>query len=134
MTDAEWDLVKKRLGVQYRPVNLLIDGYHVTLELTRIGAYKLAITFFIDGHFKGIWFSQDCEERRRFFPMTLRNVYDLKARAAFRRFSKSTRAIMKIDPDQKYPTYGFCWTSFARMKRHFIKSNKSIELTGEPEL
>lgn len=134
MTDAEWDLIKKRLGSQYHPVNLLIDGYLVNLELTRIGVYKLAITFFIDGHFKGIWLSRDCEERRRFFPMTLRNVYDLKARAAFKKFSKSTREMVHIDFEQKYASYGFCWTSFPRMKQHFIKNNTSIELTGEPEL
>jgi hypothetical protein len=45
MTPADWKIVEDRLKHQYDTVSLLCDGYHVSLRLSQISQFKMAITF-----------------------------------------------------------------------------------------
>ena len=131
MTPADWKTVETRLGLEYHPVELLCDGYRVRLELQRVGKMRLAITFFINGWQRGEWLLEDCEERRRFHPVSYRNALGRKTKNMYRSFPKRLLKEFKIDLDKKRAFYGVYWKSFASMKRHFIKNNKSIELIAE---
>ena len=131
MTEEDWAVVEKRLRNLYSSVTLNCDGYVVYLQLRQISQFKLGILVYVNGISKGSWLFEECEERRRFLPISYLRAYKLKERKMYQRFGKATLKEWNIDLDKKIPLYGFYWTSFQRMKRHFCKNNTTIGLVSD---
>ena len=100
MTKEEWKQAEEALTHFFRPVELKVDGYDITLILERVGVYQNKIMVYIGGEFRGQWMAEDCDERRRFlqeYPM-------------------------------QYSCFTPQWSSFRALKKHFCANNQSIEL------
>ena len=131
MTKEEWAKAEEALKHLWNPVVLVCDGYRLRLELTRVTAMSLGITFYVDGWMQGSWILEDCEERRRFFRPRALRVHSAKYRRAFKKLSAETRKHLGFDPEATFAAYSFHWTSFSALKRHLIKHNQSIQLAPE---
>ncbi len=129
MSVEDWDKVEERLQHLYYPVKLNCDGYEVTLMLERRNQFKNVIMVYVNGVIKGKWLLDDCEERRRFFRKIVKSLHSTKEKKALRKISKRLRKENGLlDPDAKYTTYTWFWTSFNSLKKHLINHNKAIEL------
>jgi hypothetical protein len=131
MTNEDWEKVDEALKNQYETVKLMCDGYEVTLALQRGSRYKLSISVYVNGWFKGEWFNDPIsDEANRFFPTRYINRYSAKEKKFWlkRPFGKKYCEENGIDLNARREYKGFSWTSFPALKRHFIKNNKNIEL------
>lgn len=126
MTKEDWSKVEASMSSAFGQISLICDGYRLTIQ-TRIYKRKLSSVPYVNGEFKGIWMTQDCEERRRFFRPVHTLVWKKKTTKGF---SKKTLKSIGIDPDEKR-TYYSCEWSFRALKSHLIKNNTSIELATE---
>jgi len=134
MTKQDWEIVEKRLNCYHCSVDLMCDGYRVTLRLERVSNFKMAIKVYVNGWMKGEWLGfngEASDEGLRFFPKRFKYLYTKKERDRYQKIPKKIRISLKIDIDKKYEYRGFWWGSFKLMKAHFIKNNKSIELVRE---
>lgn len=127
MTAEQWKQVEEKLQfVCTSGVKLLIDGYEVSLYLMQVSQFRNAILVYINGEFRGKWITEDCEERRRFFPCKKRcltNANELKKMGI-----RSKKEIQKYKEMATYNEYLSAWTNFKAMKKHFEANNKSIEI------
>jgi hypothetical protein len=130
---GDWNICRERLGHFYGQVDLVCDGYRVTLRLERTGTMKLGIMVYVNGRFEPKWLFEESEEGRRFLPVRRYHLWNSKNRTAFKKMSRKTLRLLKIDPDIMGESKGHCWGSFARMKAHFCKHNKSIEIAKAEE-
>lgn len=127
MTADQWKELDRELQNVWSPVvKLKIDGYEVSLALRQVSQFRNAIVVYINNEFRGKWLTEDCEERRRFFPCKKRcvtNANELKKMGI-----RSKKEIQKYKEMATYNAYSSAWTSFKAMKKHFEMNNKSIEL------
>lgn len=127
MTAEQWKQVEEKLQfVLDSGVKLLVDGYEVSLYLSQVSQFRNAIVIYINGEFRGKWLTEDCEERRRFFPCKKRcltNANELKKMGI-----RSKKEIQKYKEMATYNAYSSAWTNFKAMKKHFEANNKSIEI------
>lgn len=103
--------------------------YEVSLALRQVSQFRNAIVVYINGEFRGKWLTEDCEERRRFFPCKKRcltNTNELKKMGI-----RSKKEIQKFKEMATCNTYSSAWTSFNAMKKHFETNNNSIEILEE---
>lgn len=127
MTKAEWEQIEKSLQSPWGSVSLICDGYNLTLQTQR-DKMRLVIMTYINGHFKGIYMSEDCEERRRFLRPKVSKVYK---DSFFKGFTKKEQKYLRAKYDKSITTYLPYWGSFRPLKTHLIKNNTSIELAPE---
>lgn len=123
MDKAQWDKVEKRLRIQHCPVEMIIDGYEIYLILLPDKGLTQCISVYVNGYIKTEWALNDCEIRRRFYNRRTGCIFK---GAELKKVSKAKRKALR----EKY-TYEYFvpyWTSFSRMKNHFIKNNDTIEL------
>lgn len=132
MTNSQWNQVEQDLKKIYVPVNLKIDDYKVTLMLEKIADYRLGITVLINNRFLGEWLINDCQERRRFFCPVRRKISSLKDFTWMRKYPKRALKANGIDSDKTFIVHYPWWTSFSRMKTHFIENNNTISLIDKP--
>ena len=127
MTKEEWATVDKSMQSPYGRASLLCDDFTITIET---GLYKrrLSSIIYVNGHFKGAWMLNDCEERRRFFRPIKSLVWRKKITKGF---SKKSLKSLNIDPTETRIAYSAEWSSFRSLKAHLIKNNTSIELVTE---
>ena len=127
MTAEQWKQIDGKLQSVLSPVvKLLIDGYEVSLALRQVSQFRNAIVVYVNGEFRGKWLTEDCEERRRFFPCKkkcLTNTNELKKMGI-----RSKKEIQKFKEMATCNAYQSAWTSFKAMKKHFETNNKSIEI------
>ncbi|MEW5804078.1 MAG: hypothetical protein AB1847_18440 [bacterium] len=132
MTKQDWEYVEKRLKRINRQVDLLCDGYELTLVLVQVNESCNEITFAVGGWFNGSWILNDCEERRRFCRKCVEFVYSPKIRSALRtaakKYGKKWAEEHLPDPDKKFIGYSSFWTSFKELKKHLIENNQDIRL------
>lgn len=129
MTPQDWKEVEKSLKSFYSAVNLMCDGYKVTLLLGPISQFKNALLVYIGGEIRGKWLREDCEERRRFFRSVTKSICSPKEKKAWKKLSKKTR--LELEAMTRYTSYYSYWTSFRALKSHLIKNNSEIELVRE---
>ena len=67
MKKEDWEKAKSRLRAPLGQVDLLCDGYSVTLVNECISMFRNGIAVYVNGEIRGSWFVQDCEERRSRF-------------------------------------------------------------------
>lgn len=131
ITPEDWKRIDKKLCSFFERVELVCDGYKLTLALERTGQFTNAITVYINGQVEGKWLIEDCEERRRFFCPKSKGFYSRKAMAAFKKASK--RVFKEMQAKNKYTYYEPHWTSFRSLKSHLIKHNKVIEIVVDAD-
>lgn len=128
MTAEQWKQIDKKLQNVLSPiVKLKIDDYEVSLAFRQVSQFRNAIVVYVNGKFCGKWLTEDCEERRRFFPCKKRcvtNANELKKMGI-----KSKNEIQKYKQMATYDVYSSAWTNFKAMKKHFEMNNKSIEIS-----
>lgn len=79
----DWEKAKSRLRAPLGQVDLLCDGYSVTLVNECISMFRNGIAVYVNGEIRGSWFVQDCEERRRFIPQKETSLMSRKQIAAY---------------------------------------------------
>lgn len=129
MTDAEWKTVEAALAHPFgEGVELLCDGYRLTLAVVPVRKLQFAIQIYVDGLFKGIWSNpkEPCEEQRRFMretsiPMIKPKELDMLKRI----YSKLQYADAKA---KRFVWYHGHWPTFAPLRRHLVKHNQVISL------
>lgn len=127
MTKQQWEQIETSLQSPWGQVNLVCDGYNLTLQVER-DKMRLLIMTYINGHFKGIWMSEDCEERRRFFRPKVTKLFK---ESVFKGLTKKERKYMEEKYNKTITTYLPYWPSFRPLKAHLTKNNISIELVTE---
>lgn len=129
MNKENWLKVEEALSHPYGFAKLKCDSYNLTLVVQQTKALKFEIGFYVDGYFRGIFLTQDCEERRRFCCPHQASVYSPASRAKITK-GVSKRNVSKWFPDidKKFTYYGSHWSKFAPLKRHLIANNEVIEL------
>lgn len=132
MNSDQWKQIEEKLQIIRSPaVKLLIDGYEISLALRQVSQFRNAIMVYINGEFRGKWLTEDCEERRRFFPCKKRcatNTNELKKIGV-----RSKREIQKYKEMSTYNEYLSGWTNFNAMKKHFEANNTNIEILNLSE-
>lgn len=127
MTEAEWKQVDKALRkVILGRAELRIDGYEVSLFLRQVSQFSNAIVVYINGEFRGKWLTEDCEERRRFFPCKKKSHFTEKDAKGYG--IRSKKRIAELKERYSYYEYSSAWKSFSKMKKHFIDNNQQIKL------
>lgn len=127
MTKEEWKKVDIELtSVFATPVNLKIDGYKVSLNLTQKSRYQNVIFVYVNDEFRGKWLAEDCEIRRKFYCCKKRSVVTEKD---FKEYKvRSKKAKQELKDKFSYNVYTPYWTNFESMKKHFIANNESIKI------
>ncbi|MEG1275636.1 MAG: hypothetical protein RSD27_08095 [Ruthenibacterium sp.] len=133
MTQQDWKIAEGKIKADYDGCKLLVDGYHVTLHMEPMDAYKNIIVVYVDGKCNMKWCLEDCEERRRFCCAHKRSLIKTKKqREALKGLSKKSQEAVR--ERASYYAYLPWWSSFAPLKRHLIANNASIELAREDKL
>ena len=91
MTKKDWEKAKEQLERPwpYSRAHLEADGYDVMLEMQSVNdMFHKGILVYVNGHFKGSWLVQDCEERRRFMPQRQRPCMSPQQIACYNKLSK----------------------------------------------
>lgn len=122
MTKEEWKQAEEKLNSAFSRVDLLVDGYAVTIRKEPCDKMRLGLTVYVDGTIKGEWVVQDCEIRRKFYYCSERSLLTAKERKAVRE-AVLARA--------SYQVFSPVFYSFRTLKSHFLKQNTSIELCKE---
>lgn len=127
LTKEEWAQVEERLTRQFTPVALMCDGYHLALQLKRVGM-RLVIAPYVNGVMKGEWLTAESEECRRFFRPVKKPVWKAESRARMKKMSKRHLKQLGVNPDETITVYYPWWTSVKALESHLQKHNESIEL------
>lgn len=128
MTPADWAAVEMELSSPWGDVELLCDGFKLTVQVRRVKPLKYAMLVYVDGVVKGVWSNADkpCEEQRRFMrpvsvklhkPADLAKLKPLYSAKQFREMSS-----------RKYEYFLPQWNSFKPLQRHLLKNNQVITL------
>lgn len=129
MDKKDWDKAKERLSLPFGGVELVADGYTVTLQRVSIkDMFHNAIAVFINGEFKGKWLLEDCEERRRFIAQKSVPLMSRKEIAAYNKAPKSVQRQFKKMREARIIQYSSHWTSWNALVKHFEANNQNIRL------
>lgn len=132
MTPADWDFIAAQLSSPFSgPVDLLCDGYELTLAVVKTKPLQYAIHIYVGGVFKGVWCNskEPCEEQRRFM-RPIKSAYYTPSKLAklAKLFTKQQLAEMKA---KHFLFFTSMWPTFEPLKRHLVANNKSIQLVRE---
>lgn len=135
MTKDEWTKVEQKLTHLYSSVKLRCDGYNLTLCVVPNGPLKLAIAWYVDGEFKGVFLKNDPEIGKRFACPHVLHVYrPAQKTKIIKDFGKRGAARLFPQLDATHTYRSWVWESFKSLKRHLIANNQSISLVGNDEL
>jgi len=90
--------------------------------------FHKGILVYVNGHFKGSWLVQDCEERRRFMPQRQRPCMSPQQIARYNKLPKRMQKELKYLRDETYTEYSTHWMSWGSLVKHFEANNKDIRL------
>jgi hypothetical protein len=122
MKREDWQVIEKRLVYPGASAKLTVDGYAVDLQV-ELDKMRMIITVYVNGSWKGIWLTTDCEERRRFMRPVIRRRKPFtpqQIRLLGKKWCEEQRK-----PFTYYLPY---WPTVGAIRRHFEKHNSSIEL------
>ena len=112
MKKEDWEKAKSRLRAPLGQVDLLCDGYSVTLVNECISMFRNGIAVYVNGEIRGSWFVQDCEERRRFIPQKETSLMTRKQIAAYNKMPKKDRGPLKKFREKTFTAYQTHWTNW----------------------
>ncbi len=91
MTKEEWKQAEEKLNSAFGRVDLLVDGYAITIQKEPCDEMRLGLTVYVDGTIKGKWVVQDCEIRRKFYYCSERSLLTAKERKKLQKERKAVR-------------------------------------------
>ena len=125
-TADDWEKIRETISI-YRPVNLVVDGYKITVKQVFISETVTAYIIFVNGIFKGEWGLEDCEERRRFFYRFEKYVNRPATRRQLKLMEKKSKGLFKpVDVDKKMEYFTPFFPSFKVLQKHLAVNNKII--------
>ena len=113
-------------------VDLLCDGYRVTLAVERYSGLKYRVITYVNGYWKGEWFSGPSEHpEQKFLNRRERPLASPKQKADAEKIL-GKRAVAK-DPwySKKLVTYDISWASGSAAINHLCRVCDSIEIVAE---
>lgn len=132
ITKDQWQKIEQELSHAFGNVKLKCDSYDVTLQITPVGNLQYGILVYVNGHWKGKWIVEDCEERRRFFRPVEHFLHSAKERLELLKIYGGKRA-SKEDVERinrKLTSYASHWTSVKSLRRHLEKNNQELVLVS----
>lgn len=132
MTKDDWAAVEQALMYPYGSAELICDGYKLRLMTVLDKPLKLAITWYVDGHFKGEFLKADSEIGKRFAcPHVLHAYSSSEKKKIIKNFGKREAAkyFPRLDATHTYRSWS--WSSFGALKRHLIANNQVISLAAD---
>lgn len=131
MTETDWKTAEGRLNNIYGHINLLIDGYKVSVGYVKKTNTQYCLAVYIDGVFEFKWLTEECDIRRRFCRQGKKRMTSRKAREDFIK-AVGKKAAEKFEKENEHLLYMTYYEpyfgSFRTLKSHLIKNNTSIEL------
>lgn len=121
MTEKQWQDIQAKLALYPGMIiRMKIDGYNVALQSQYENAdrMKLVIAVYIDDKMDAAMLKPENEACKR-CTLTRKQITE---------FSRSKKKQKKLKDKYTYTYYTPYWSSFRRLKSHFIKNNTSIEL------
>ena len=127
MTEKQWQDIQAKLIYQGMIIRMKIDGYNVALQSQYENAdrMKLVIAVYIDDKMDADMLKPENEVCLKFMCPCKKCMLTQKQIAEFSRSKKKQKA---LKDKYTYTYYIPYWSSFRRLKSHFIKNNTSIEL------
>ncbi len=128
-TRDEWKAIEEKLSLPYfEGVVLLIDGYEISLQVSRLKSLQFTVVVYVNGCWTGRMLTEDCEERRRFMRPRSRSLFTGKKkaemeRAVGKRYFKANfaRVLTWWEPN---------WPSVGALRRHLLANNSSIQIVS----
>jgi len=132
MTKDDWAAVERALTYPYGRARLICDGYNLSLQTVLDKPLKLAIAWYVDGHFKGEFLKEGSEIGKRFArPHVLHNYSPRQKKDILKNFGKRGAAKYFPGLDATRTYHAWTWSSFGALKRHLIANNKVISLVAD---
>jgi hypothetical protein len=135
MTREDWKAVEDKLRWPGASARLRVDGRAVTLQVGR-DKMKMVIMVFVDGFLRGAWLDakMPCPEQA-FMCRRERYLWDKKARDAVakyaKRYGKLEARRVYGDMDKKFVCFSSFFPSVPKVRAHYEKTFKSIEVVTE---
>lgn len=130
ITKEQWRKIEQELSHSFGSVKVKCDGFELSLTVQPVAALQYGIAVYVNGYFKGKWFVEDCEERRRFLRPVERFLWSAKQRCEMLKIYGGKRA-KKKDVERinaKLTSYYSYWTSVTSLHRHLEKNNRELEV------
>lgn len=128
-TKEQWAEFEKQADSLYSSQTITCDGFELTVRKELVSKNQLGIMVYVNGCIKGEWLGRekpDCQEQR-FMRPTERYVFSAKVRQqALKILGK--RLYAKERYEQKLKLFSPFWTSAASLRRHLVKTCKSITI------
>lgn len=133
-TKEEWAEIKERLSGVWGCVDLLIDGYQVSLHRGQVSTNTLGIAMYVDGWSKGEWFVFYDEDTPKELPEITKRFCATRKKAKYG--AKHVKDMEKILGKRKCKKNGWYkkqishepwWRTAGPMIAHFKKHNHNIE-------
>lgn len=127
MTEKQWQDIQAKLIYSGMIIRMKIDGYNVALQsqFENANRMKLVIAVYIDDKMDADMLKPENEACIKFMCPCKKCMLTQKQIAEFSRSKKKQKA---LKDKYTYTYYIPYWSSFRRLKSHFIKNNTSIEL------
>ena len=128
MTEKQWQDIKAKLALYPGMIiRMKIDGYNVALQMQYENAdmMKLVIAVYVDDKMNADLLNPKNQACLKFMCPCKRCIF---TRKQITEFSRSKKKQKELKDKYTYTYYLPYWSSFSRLKIHFIKNNTSIEL------
>jgi hypothetical protein len=130
ITKEQWDGIELMLSGSFGMVELLIDGYKVTLQIERVKSLKYTIMTYVDGQFCGAWMTKDNVIGLRFYRPASHFGHKAKFRNELIKIyggKRCTKAKLE-EFNKKHTLLDPTWNNVKSMRRHFEKNNKDLSV------
>jgi hypothetical protein len=129
MKIEEWENIENKLSFPGNVVKLIIDGYNIDLQVQYENKnwMKLVIAVYVNGKMSVEYLNPENEICIKFMCPHKKCI---ATKQEIEKFTSSKKMQQELKNKYTYTHYTSYWSSFRRMKNHFIKNNTSIELTS----
>jgi hypothetical protein len=126
VSKEDWQEIKKRLSMLH-PIRFIIDGYRVMIHLVKV-KMRVVIVPMINGEYDALkWEKEESEIPDKFYQPKEKWMYPKKTRnTVIKKLGKKEAEKHGFLKKIKYIQYH--WTNFGAMKRHYMKTCRSIQV------
>lgn len=138
LTKEQWAEIESRLSFPFGEVNLIADGYRLTLQVQSFAALRQVIVVFVDGIRKHEWYKGEATEAKKFCRESRRWLFGAKDRENAkkklkqRRLDPYLRKWYKETAESFSTTWMPYWPTPKPLIRHLRKTCTSVELVEKP--
>lgn len=130
ITKEEWSRIENVLTGAFGRVELLIDGFNVTLNIERVRNLKYGIMTYVNGEFRGAWMMEDSEIGAKFYRPNTRFINNSKLRAELIKIWGGKRCPKHRleEINKKITLHDPVWNCAKKMRCHLVKHNTDISI------